>query len=394
MRGLFKVPTGEYRIIEDLIAVEEKARVYVDSSLWCIHGDYSKGKMFIDSLSKLTASFVQLHPIMLGWFADPHFTDSVPPNPAKIVDILSKCNPSLSILIGDIVNGSGEYRSPSVQENWFSCAWNYMKDKLPNMLWVKGNHDVDPGCQYYYEWCERLWCFKAGAFKIIAFDTFSEEEVIPGTSHYFLSLNDLLWLKRRLTEDPSAKIIVAHHPLDQWYPHAVMVFKNTNIVCTLTGHTHKVLYNNLQNIDVLINGSAGPDSKEPYASLTLCYKDGTCSSVAVGEVSIVKKTDKEYTIKVDKVKPFKEKTLVPIRIVEKLEGKPINIILMCTPGKEEYLAIDETKIESSTSFYVLGQGIKADTEPYDTWTCFCRKTWVSYYARNKTLKYSIIKNNK
>ncbi|RLE98572.1 MAG: hypothetical protein DRJ63_07490 [Thermoprotei archaeon] len=387
MRELFKLPTGECRLLGDFVVADEKSRIYLDSSTWCIHGEYTNGDKFIDVSSKLTASFVHLHPVLIGWFADPHYTDSVPSNANKAVDVLSKCNPSLSIVVGDIVNGSGEYRSSTVKENWFNCAWNHMKNKLPNLLWVKGNHDIDPGCQYYYDWCERLWTFKAAAFKIVAFDTFSEEEVIPGTSHYFLSLNDLLWLKRRLSEDSSIKILAAHHPLSQWYSHAVMVLKNTNVACTITGHTHKVLYENLRNIDILINGSTGPDSQKPYVSLTLCLKNGTHFSTAVGDIE-VKKTDKEYAIKVNETIPFKEETLVPVRITEQLERKTINIIVLCAPNKEEYLTVTETEVESSAPFYILGQGIKADIEPYDTWTCYCGKIWASYYVENRAIKIS------
>jgi len=266
--GAFKLPTGEYRFTAGHLSVGPNQKVYIDPSIWCIHGRYEKFGKYIVTKSNVTAHLAQIHPFTLGWIADLHVSSGLPDSVAwtdaaqERVDRLALCNPSLTMFGGDVVSGSGGYTGDNfgldspIEEDWFERVWNYSKDKLSNSLWVKGNHDIDPNYYYYYDWFERLWCLELGMFKFIGFDAYNEQSIISGSCEPHLSLPDILWLRKRLCEDQLSKVIFAHHPLDQWHQYAPWVFeKASNVKCAFGGHIHDLIYMEVANIPVYVNGS-------------------------------------------------------------------------------------------------------------------------------------------
>ncbi|RLE80265.1 MAG: hypothetical protein DRJ51_06165 [Thermoprotei archaeon] len=384
---LFKLPNGDYRFTSDFLLAPPGARIFIDPSTWCIHGAYEDYGRYIVSKSQLAARFVQLHPVTLGWFADPHVSTSVSENFKRIASETSTVNPSLTIICGDIVSGSGGYQGSPMEDKWFENAWNSMKNSLPNILWVKGNHDVDPGCYNYYNWFERLWVFTVGKFKIVGFDTFNEDRIVPDTCNPFVSISDLLWLRRRLEEDNTYKILVAHHPYDQWFMYSHLALREKDVKCLLAGHTHDALRITAYNLETLVNGCAAPEVKLPISGFLVCFKDGVVKPIlSTGGTSVLKKDDRFEILAGRTISWSKEEKedKIPVRIVEKFGDQYLNFIVLCPSKSKATLEVEFRnsllRVSCSEDLYFIGRDISSKAEIYDAWTCFCGARWTCYFA--------------
>ena len=386
--NLHKLPNNECRFISDAIAFGPNLKVYLDPSTWCIHGNYDFNDNFISSNSEVLARFVQLHPFIISWFGDSHNSSNLSQNFEKIMKITSLCSPNLLIICGDIVNGSGEYRG-IVENSWFEKTWNFIKKLQLNNLWIKGNHDIDPNCYYYYLWFERLWTFNIGRYKLIGFDTFNEEKLVPHTSYAFISLLDSLWLRNRLIEDDRFKIIISHHPLDEWFFRALIAFRDAkNIKCALAGHTHDSLKTIISNIPCYINGTASPEVKKPLASFLICFKNGEIHSCLLSET--INLEEDEDVIEIDGgmvlnwEKEVTEK-YIPLRIVKYLNDRYISFIILHLPSRKSRVEIKQNDkslyISSTQQLYLIGKELYSDAFLYDGWKCSCGAIWNCYYIR-------------
>lgn len=62
MAGAFKLPTGEYRFTQEHLSSDGGPRVYIDPSIWCIHGEHEAFDRYIVPRSNITAHLAQIHP--------------------------------------------------------------------------------------------------------------------------------------------------------------------------------------------------------------------------------------------------------------------------------------------------------------------------------------------
>lgn len=387
----FKLPTGERRFTSEHLSIVEGQKLYIDPSIWCIHGEYEAIDKHIVTRSNVTAHLAQVHPFSLGWIADLHSGSDVPDNVKGQIDRLSLCNPTLTVFGGDIVSGSGEYLGSDMDDSWFQGVWDYAKERLSNNLWVKGNHDIDPNRYFYYNWFERLWSLSIGRFKFIAFDGYNEQSLIPGSCEPCLSLPDVIWLKRRLIEDELNKVILVHQPLDQWYPHAPWAFKEaSNIKSVYAGHSHDIIYVKgpyKQISDVLnyINGTCSEEVKLQVATLTIFTKDGKEQTVLVDGGIRVDETPGGVEITAPSTVNWKKEStvsIVPIRLVTCIDGHYLNLIALLRSETECSICIQRTgqnvEISGDTEIYALGKGICSEQRSYDSWICSCGAVWNSY----------------
>ena len=381
--SIFKLPTEEYRFVGENISIDPGKKVYIDPSIWCIHGEYEAHEKYIITKSNVTAHLVQIHPFTFGWTADLHFGN---PNQSWIsdakrgIDRLSLCNPTLTAIGGDIVE-------PSLEGLWFEDAWNYMKDKLSNNLWIKGNHDVGGEflfCYHYYDWFERLWCLRIGKFKFIGFDTFNERIALPKSCYPGISLHDMIWLKKRLSEDKLYKVMLFHHPLSQWYfkvrPYALN--ETLNVKCAFFGHDPKINYEEVLNIPCYGGGECAPAN--PIVGIFTKSGDEYTFRV-MGNINVAE-TSSCIKIETPSAFPFNRevKPIVPIRLVTRHDECHLNLIVLCPSESVSHIQIedegDTLKIISDVNFYVLGKEIYSTNDLYDSWRCSCGITWNSYYV--------------
>ncbi len=400
--GAFKLPTGEYRFTGEHLSVGANQRVYIDPSIWCIHGGYETFGKYIVTKSNVTAHLAQIHPFTFGWIADLHVSSGLPDSVVwtdaakEQIDRLALCNPSFTMFGGDVVSGSGGYTGDNfgldspIEESWFEIVWNYSKDKLSNNLWVKGNHDIDPNCNYFYDWFERLWYLELGMFKLIGFDAYNEQSIVPGFCEPYLSLPDILWLKKRLCEDQLSKVIFAHHPLDQWYKYASWVFeKASNVKCAFGGHTHELIYTEVANIPVYVNGTCSdPNSKPHLATIGIFTKDGSVHTTLMhGDLEVHGSSD-DIEINTPKTMNWKKeevKGAIPVRLVKRFNGHYLNLIVHCPSESTVHVQLRrkaDTAVEmvSDAEMYIIGKEICSERNPYDLWTCSCGIRWNCYHA--------------
>jgi len=380
--SVLQLPTKEYRFVSEHISIDRGKKVYIDPSIWCIHGEYEAYEKYIVTKSNVTAHLAQIHPFTFGWTADLHVGN---PNQSWVsdakegIDRLSLCNPTLTVIGGDIVE-------PSLEGLWFEDAWNYMKDKLSNNLWIKGNHDVGGEflfCYHYYDWFERLWCLKMGNFKFIGFDTFNERVALPKSCYPGISLHDLIWLKKRLSEDSLYKIMLFHHPLSQWYfnvrPYALN--ESSNVKCAFFGHDPKINYEEVLNIPCYGGGECAPAN--PIVSIFTKLGDEYAFRVG-GNIRIVESSN-DIKIKTDAASSFNRevKSIVPIRLVKQYNEHYFNLIVLCPAEGVSHIQIEKKenilKVIGDTNIYVIGKEIYSTNDTYDSWRCSCGITWNSYY---------------
>lgn len=400
--GVIRVPTDEYRFIGECVSLDSGQKIYIDPSTWCIHGRYKAFEKYIITESNCTAHLAQLHPFTFGWAADLHVSSSMHRKAKEAVDDLASCNPTLTVLGGDIVNGAGDYCGSKMEEKWFRNVWNYTKGRLSNNLWIKGNHDVDPGCYNYYDWAERLWYLKLGVFKFIGFDTYAEQHIIPGACQPYLSLSDIVWLKKRTYENPSYKVLLVHHPLSEWCSDVVWAFpKPLNIKCAYAGHIRDIAYDegpaetaeniedNISNIPTYINGSSDPGSKLVVAvTISSFMKDGSMHTVLLNGKIEVAESLRSIAIRAPKVMNYRKeetKAFVPIRLVRCFNGHYLNFIIHASSESAVYVRITERTNHglttvSNAEMYVKGEQIYSKGSPYDSWECSCGKRWNCYHA--------------
>jgi len=391
--GAIKVPTGEYRFTSECVAVESGKKLYIDPSTWCIHGKYKTFEKYVATESNVTAHLAQIHPFTLGWIADLHVSSSLPEIAKEQVKRLILCNPTLTVFGGDIVSGSGEYLGSDMEDSWFESTWNYTKDKLSNNLWVKGNHDIDPGRYYYYKWFERLWSLRLGNFRLVGFDGYCEDTLVPGSCWPSLSLTDVIWLRRRLGEDEVHKAILVHEPLEQWHIYAAWVFKEASgIKGVFAGHSHELAcridpHKEVSSIPTYINGTCSWEVEIHVPTIALFMKDGTLEATNPdGEIGL-KETSDSIEIKTPKTVDWdrkKTKATIPVRLVRQVSGHYLNLIVLCSSEDTVDIRILEkdAKIEvvSEAKMYVLGKEVYAKEGLYHSWKCSCGAVWNSYYT--------------
>lgn len=372
----FRLKSGEHRFIGSSVTCEPGAILYIDPTTWCIHGDYTADGKKIETKTRVHAQLPGAAPFTLAWVGDLHATGKKEPRLNEIASVMARLNPTLSLLLGDVVNGSGEYRGSDMSNGWFENAWNAFKN-VPNHMWVKGNHDVDPLHYEFYNWYERLWTLRIGSYKFIAFDTFNEERVISGTSHTFISMSDVLWLRRRLVEDEAYKIILSHHLFSEWRIFAYLALKDAvNLRYVFTGHDHKAYVEETKNAPALVNGTASPEAGEHLVSLTTFYKNGEISTVLVKDIEI-RNEDGSYKVKVD-FKPLEGRPAALVRISPE-SAKPLNIYVEIGEHGTAQLTLKNGEIWSDSNIYITGRNLKMEgAEPYDTWHCFCGAKWRTY----------------
>jgi len=395
--GTIRIPTGEYRFSSEYVSIEKDKKLYIDPSTWCIHGEYKSAKKYIITESNVSAHLAQIHPFTLGWLADLHLSSTWPEIAKEQVKRLSLCNPTLTVFGGDIISGSGEYLGSNMEDAWFEGAWNYTKDKLSNNLWVKGNHDIDPGQYYYYNWFERLWSLKMGNFKFISFDGYNEDSLIPGSCWPSLSITDIIWLRKRLGEDKLSKVILVHQPLEQWHIYAAWVFYETSgIKGVFCGHSHQLScridpHKEVCSIPVYINGTCSPEVKIHVATIAIFTKDGTLKTINLnGEIKI-KETANTLTIKTPEIMNWnakKTKATIPVRLVKYINGDYLNLIALCPSEDTTHIQIirktnQKIEIESEVEMYISGKEIYTKENLYDSWKCSCGTRWNCYYGEAK-----------
>lgn len=393
--GTFRVPTDEYRFTTEHASAADGQKLYIDPSIWCIHGKYEAFEKYVVAKSNLTAHLAQVHPFTLGWIADLHSGSNCPDNVKEQINNLALCNPTLTVFGGDIVSGSGEYLGSDMEDSWFGNVWDYAKERVSNNLWVKGNHDTDPNRYCYYNWFERLWTLNIGRFKFIAFDGYNEQSIIPGSCEPCLSLPDTIWLRKRLAEDELNKVILVHHPLDQWYPHAPWALKGiSNITCIYAGHSHDIIYTKgpykeISDIPSYINGTCSEGVKLQVATLTLFTRDGNEHTVLVnGGIEVKEGPDAIEITAPGTVNWKKERVIsaVPVRLVRCINRHYLNLIVCCPSESRAYVQIRgkagrSVEITSDRELYVVGKEIYSNETSYDSWTCSCGASWKCYYVR-------------
>ena len=373
----FRLPSGEYRFMSSVVVCPPKKALYIDPSTWCIDGQYDEDHNKILTRTKIVASLIGLTPFTVAWIADTHMTDEREERILELSRKLKVINPTLSLIVGDVVNGSGEYRGSSMSDKWFENTWDSFKT-VPNHLWVKGNHDVDPGHYEFYNWSERLWSLSIGQFKLIAFDTFNEGRAIPRTSHTFISLSDTIWLRRRLTEDDRVKVILAHHLFSQWRIFAYLALKDAvNLRQVFAGHDHKAYIEKVGGLVALVNGTAAPEADEHYISVSTFHKNGAIDTVLVKDVK-VGSNEESWNIRPD-FDEFYGRPIVPLRISRKVKNRWINVYVMVDKDGKAELNFKGYSISSTAELYIMGEGIKVEGgELYDSWTGLNGRTWKAY----------------
>jgi len=390
--GAFRVPTGEYRLTAEHLSVSRERKLYIDPSIWCVHGEYEASDKHIVTRSNVTAHLAQVHPFTLGWISDLHVSSDLPDHVREQVDHLSLCNPTITVFGGDIVSGSGVYLGSDIEDGWFRNIWDYAKDELSNNLWIKGNHDIDPNRYFYYNWFERLWTLQVGRFKFVGFDGYSEQSLCPGSCNPCPSLPDVLWLARRLREDDLDKVILVHQPLDQWCVFCPWVFKEVKIACAYAGHSHDIIYTKgpykeIADIPDYINGSCSKkEVKLHVATLTLFTADGKEQTVLVDGGAEVKDESGEIEITAPGTVNWEKKQVVstvPVRLVRRFEGHLLNLIALVPSGERARVRMDrkggrKVEVSCDAELYVLGKEVYSRPTPYDSWTCSCGATWNSY----------------
>jgi len=408
--------SGDYRFTYECISASEGDRVYIDPSVWCIHGRYNASGKHVVAESNVTAHLAQIHPFTLGWIADLHSTSALAEEAKELTDRLALCNPTVTVLGGDIVGGSGVYGYykgerflPGIEDRWFESIWSYVKDRLSNNLWLKGNHDVDPGCYFFHDWSERLWQLRIGKFKLVGFDSYSEQTVVPGQSTPYLSLADMIWLRRRLLEDRSRKVILVHHPFHQWHAYSPEVFKDiSDIVCVFSGHDHEISRKETPiswgkySVPNYVNGTAAPEAQQHLATVSAFWKDGTEQTTLI-DGTLKVSGDLDIEIAAPKTLSWDKEvttTSVPVRVVKRLDGGYLNIIVLCPSQGVAHVQIEEgpdhiVKLTSDAEVYVAAKNARSLSrdDPYDSWTCSCGAPWNCHHVGKRKrfeLKFNII----
>lgn len=384
--SVFRVPTDEYRFTGANISVNSGEKVYIDPSTWCIHGEYKDFEKCIAAKSNVTAHLAQIHPFTLGWLADLHTFSTLTEVTLKQINRVALCNPTLTILGGDIVFGPSQEHIQS-----FGKVWDYVKNKLSNNLWLKGNHDVSPDFHYYYDWFERMWSIRMGAFKFIGFDTYNEQNTMAHSCWPYLSLPDVIWLKKRLTEDKLNKVILAHHPLDQWHRYAPLAFEEAlNLKYVLGGHDPEVVHTKSKNIPMYVNGTCTEGVEWQVATINAFMKDGSTYSILIDDDIEIKDGSDNIKITTPRVMGWDKERIeakIPIRLVKHINNHYLSFIVNCPSENTTSINIirnknQSIKVVSDTETYVIGKGIYSEEASYDCWKCSCGAMWNSYYIKD------------
>ena len=378
--NIFRLKTGEYRFVGSPLQCDPSSILYIDPTTWCIHGKYRKIRGGIETLSRLIAVIPSIKPFTLAWIGDLHAEKSPENRLYSIASTMKIINPTFSLLLGDLINGSGEYRGSDMDDSWFENVWNIFKE-VPNMLWVKGNHDIDPRHYEFYDWFERLWSINIGDYKFIAFDTYNEDHIISETSHTFISTSDTLWLRRKLHEDDRVKIVFSHHLFTQWRIFAYLALKYAvNLRYVFSAHDHRVYRENIDNVEMLVNGSGSSEVKEHLVSLTSFFKNGDLSTVTVKDIK-VEKSNEEYFIIAD-LRELSGNPIALIRLIIEIDNNILNIYVKIGREGKAKICLSGKYIEASTDIYVVGKNIGViNGELYDEWRCPYDHTWRSYYLK-------------
>jgi len=378
----FKLPNGESRFFSRVLESGPGSHLYIDHSTWCLHGEYVAGEKNVLVNSPLSALLAGVHPFTIGWIGDLHATGEAEERLSAIAALLSALNPTLTVLLGDLVNGSGDYTGSDMDDSWFANVWNTFK-RTPNLLWVKGNHDIDPGHYEFYDWSEELWSLNIGVFKLVAFDTFDEGRVIRETSHTFISASDTIW---RLKEDDRVKIVLAHHLFSQWRPFAYLALKKAvNLRYVFSAHDHKAYTGEIGDVKVIVNGTGAPAATESVACVFTGFKNGDVAASLVKSVDVaVEDGHCSVTAELEKLEGFR--LLAPVRLTVNLRGRPVNLYVMIGEDGEAELEIDGNRgeIASTVDLFMTGKEISVEgAELYDFWRCPCGAEWRSFHIKRE-----------
>ena len=392
--SVIKTPVGDYRPTSNIFHLNEKGKIYVDPLTWCIQGKYTPHEKFIVSESEVTGQFIDIYPLTIGWIGDLHIKDTISEKIEKFFELCSKINPSVNVIVGDIVNGSGLYNDCTIENEWFVNAWNTMKEKLSNIFWTKGNHDVEPLRHYFYNWFTRLWHLPLRKFDIIGFDTYNEDKVVEGTISACISISDLFYLNRIVSSSNKMKIIFSHHQLDEWYTFSHNILHNVKqSVINIAAHAHSLLKKQVDDIDIYVNGTMGPNCEELILSVLTLYPDGSLKNVNVKGGIEVKKTENSIEIKTGEAVNWENETIkdtIPVRFNIK------NVTLLAFVPSESYTSIkyilqeDGIYLEKEVDVYAIGKISVKGLNPIDEFYCLDEAVIRSYLLKTKE---NLIKTN-
>ena len=392
-KNVFKTFSNELRPFDDFILVDNSLKVYLDPSLWCIHGNFEDFDTYIVPNGAIVAKLISIFPYAISWVGDLHVGSDFSEKCLTVIDNLSKINPFINIINGDLVAGSGEYLGSNISNNHFNMIWNTLKNKLSNMFWTKGNHDIDPGRLYYYNWFTRTWCLDISPYKLIAIDTYNEQCVIPGSSYSFMSYQDVMHLRELLHLDNRKVIIVSHHPYDNWFMYTFYAFKNASPVLVLSSHYHGIAMKEWLGVKCFINGSCGPDSKLPVTSILL-LDNSNYKVINVAGKLLINCYDNYFEIHTPPLINYEFKKLkgeIPIRLKIKIESKLYINLLLLLPSEsfvKVYVKKNKQMITVSCDYryYVIGKQVKCSKGVlHSYWRCpLCGTLWTSYMCKGST----------
>ncbi len=360
---LIQTPISENRPYQTFFSTYSRNRIYLDPTTWEIIGKYESHKRYIVPQDVVTGRFIDIYPLTIGWIGDLHITDNISEKINKVFGKFERINPSISIILGDIVNGCGTYDNMTIKEEWFKNAWNNMKQKLPNVFWIKGNHDVEPSRHYYYDWFKRIWYLRLRKINLIGFDTYNEDKVMEGTVSAHVAISDIFYLKRIFSTTDNWKIIFSHHPLNEWYSSSHNVLKDSKeTTLNIAAHSHTLEKRNVNDIDTYVNGTAGPNYEGHIISILTIYPDKTIKLTNIKGKIEIEQTDNYVKIKTGEVVNWENETIkdnIPIR----LNIGNINLLALVPSETETVINYDlkekEMVISKEIETFVTGR-IKID----------------------------------
>jgi len=366
---LIKTPSNEHRPYQAFFSTFSKNKIYIDHTNWEIIGKHEKHEKYIVPKEPVYGRFIDIYPLTIGWIGDLHVADETSEKLTRIFETFRKINPSLSIILGDIVNGCGTYNNITIKEEWFEKAWNNMKQKLPNVFWVKGNHDVEPSRHYYYNWFTRLWHLKLRKFDLIGFDTYNEDRVLEGTVFAHVGLSDIFYLKRIFLSTENTKIIFSHHPLNEWYScsHSVLKdFKETTL--NIAAHSHSLEKKLVNDVETYINGTAGPNYEGCIISILILYPDKKLKFINVKGDIEVEKNENTVVIKTGETVNWENENIkdkIPVR----LNIHNVNLIALVPSETETCIkySLDGNQLflEKDIEIYIKGKIDVDEVKPID-----------------------------
>jgi len=208
-------------------------------------------------------------------------------------------------------------------------------------------------------------------------------------------LPDMVWLRRRLLEDRSKKVILVHHPFQEWHPLSPEVFKDVpDIACVFSGHDHGVGRRETRiswgkySVPDYTNGTAAPEAKPHLATVSIFWKDGT-ERTTLMDGSLEVKGDLDVEVRAPKTLGWDREAVrecVPVRLVRRLEGGYLNVIVLCPSEGVAHIRIEEgaehtVTLSSDVEAYVAAKNVRSlDLDKlYDSWTCSCGAAWNCYH---------------